>query len=246
MIIIKSSRDISGIRKACVLAKDALAFAGFMVTPGIKTIDINDAVARFVDERGGSCASRGYRGFPKDICISVNQTVCHGIPGQYALREGDVVKIDIVTFLDGFYGDTAATFPCGRISPVAQKLIDCTLECRKIGIEQSKPGNRIGNIGYQISQYAAANGLGVVHQLGGHGVGLQLHEDPVVMHIAPKDTGPTIKPGMTFTIEPMITLGTPNVVVANDGWTANTADGKLAAQFEHTVLVVEHGCEVLT
>lgn len=246
MIIIKSEQQIDGIRKSGQLAADTLNYVGALVGVGVTTEDLNQAATQYMRARGGKPACLGYRGFPKEICISVNDVVCHGIPGPRALRSGDIVKLDVTTILDGFYGDTAATYEVGQVSKKAKGLIDCTKKCLELGLAQVKPGNRIGKIGFEINKYAWAEGYSVVYEFAGHGCGVQFHEEPTVMHVSDENTGPTMQAGMTFTIEPMINAGAPKVKIASDGWTALTVDGSLSAQFEHTVLVTTDGYEVLT
>lgn len=246
MIIIKTDHQIEGIRKSGRLAADALHFAGTLVVRGRTTNDICEIIKAYIESRGAKCACLGYRGFPKEICISVNDVVCHGIPDDYKLRDGDIVKIDITTILNGFFGDTAATFTVGQVSKKAKELIACTKQCLEIGIAQVKPRIRIGKIGYEINNYAYQGGYSVVYEFAGHGCGVEFHEEPVVLHIAADDYGPVMQEGMTFTIEPMICMGAPKVKIDRDGWTARTVDGMLSAQFEHTVLVTKYGCEILT
>lgn len=246
MIVIKTAQQIERIRLSGTLAADALRYGGSLVKAGITTGQINDMVTAFIAGRGGKPACLGYRGFPKEICISLNDVVCHGIPGDRVLRAGDIVKIDVTTILDGFFGDTAATFSVGQISKKAQGLIDCTKKCLEIGIEQVKPGNHFGLIGYEINKYAQSEGYTVVYEFAGHGCGLAFHEEPPILHIAKADEGPIMREGMTFTIEPMICLGAPKVRIAADKWTALTNDGSLSSQFEHTIAVTKDGYDILT
>jgi methionyl aminopeptidase len=182
------------------------------------------------------------------MCISINDEVCHGIPNpNRRLKNGDIVKIDVTTILDGFYGDTAATFTVGEVSKKARKLVRDTKKCLDIGIAQVRPENFFGNIGFEINNYAWNEGYTVVYEFAGHGVGVEFHEEPCILHVAPKDSGPVMKEGMIFTIEPMINIGVPKCKIDTwDGWTARTADGQLSAQFEHTVLVTKDGVEILT
>lgn len=251
MVLIKSKREIDGIRKSSQLAADTVKHVGAIVAPGVTTESLDEAASVYIRDRGASSACLGYVGhngiaFPKETCISVNNEVCHGIPSSRKLREGDIVKIDVTTILDGFFGDTCSTFAVGVIKPHAANLMACTKRCLDIGVDLVKPGVRTGVIGYEINKYALSQGCSVVFEYSGHGVGLKFHEAPQIMHIAKETDGPSMRPGMTFTIEPMINLGRPNTVIAADRWTALTSDSSLSAQYEHTVLVTDSGHEILT
>lgn len=246
MVRIKTAQEIDGIRKSSRLAADALVFAGTLVKVGVSTAWIDDAIASYVAAKGGRCACLHYKGFPKSVCTSVNDVICHGIPGSYRLRGGDILKIDIITELGGFYGDTCGTFTVGQVSKKALNLIECAKKCLEIGIAQVKPGVRVGKIGFEINKHAWVEGYSVVYEFAGHGVGLAIHEAPKIMNTALESDGPFIEEGMTFTIEPMINAGAPKAEIDFDGWTARTADGSLSAQFEHTLAVTKDGCEILT
>ncbi len=247
-IIIKTPEQIDGIRKSCKLAAQALDFAAQFVKVGVTTEFIDSQIEKFITDHNAIPATKGYNGYPKSSCISLNEVVCHGIPSQNeVLKEGDILNIDITTILDGFYGDTSRMFSVGEISPEAQNLIEVTRHCLDLGIQQVKPGNYFGNIGYVINRYATSKGFSVVYEFCGHGVGVKFHEEPQVDHTSRKNKGPKMKPGMIFTIEPMINEGRPSTTIdRNDGWTARTIDHKLSAQFEHTILVTADGYEVLT
>jgi len=247
-IIIKTPEQIEGIRKSSQLAAQTLDFAEQFVKVGVNTEFIDDKIEEFIVSNHAIPATKGYNGFPKSSCISPNNVICHGIPSKSTiLKDGDILNIDITTILDGYFGDTSRMFTVGEIAPAADKLIETTLHCLDLGIEQVKPGNRFGNIGFVINRYAKAKGYSVVYEFCGHGVGIEFHEEPQVDHASRRNTGPEMKPGMIFTIEPMINQGKPRAEVdKNDGWTARTTDNKLSAQFEHTILVTETGCEVLT
>ena len=247
-IIIKSPEQIEGIRKSSQLAAQTLDYAEQFVKTGVNTEFIDDKIEEFILSNNAIPATKGYHGFPKSSCISLNNVICHGIPSKNTiLKEGDILNIDITTILDGYYGDTSRMFTVDNISPASDKLIETTLHCLDLGIEQVKPGNRFGNIGFVINRYAKAKGYSVVYEFCGHGVGIEFHEEPQVDHASRRNTGPEMKPGMIFTIEPMINQGRPKADVdKKDGWTARTTDNKLSAQFEHTILVTETGCEVLT
>jgi methionyl aminopeptidase len=247
-IIIKNAEQIEGIRKSSKLAGEALLYIAEFVKEGVNTEYLDSLINKFIEDHGAISATMNYNGYPKSCCISPNNVVCHGIPSpDTILKNGDILNIDITTILNGYYGDTSKMFTVGEISETADKLIKATKHCLDLGIQQVKPGNYLGNIGFFISRYAASQGFSVVYEYCGHGVGVDFHEDPQVDHISPKNSGPRLKPGMTFTIEPMINEGKPRVKVDPiDGWTARTVDNKLSAQYEHTILVTETGCEVLT
>lgn len=215
--------------------------------PGVTTKELNDKIDEFIRDNGAISAPLNYRGFPRETCISLNEVICHGIPDECVLVDGDILNIDVTTILNGFYGDTSRMFSVGTVSKTARKLMDCAEECLEIGIAEVRPGNHLGNIGYAIYNHAAKNGFTVVYQFCGHGVGLDFHEEPQVSHVANKDTGPIIQPGWVFTIEPMINEGFAEAVVdVHDKWTARTIDGKLSAQYEHTALVTDEGVDILT
>lgn len=249
--MIKNPEEIEGIRKSCKLAAQCLEMIGPHVIPGCTTDDLNQKINEFIQDNGAIPAPLNYFGYPKETCISLNEIVCHGIPGKTVLKEGDILNIDVTTILDGYYGDTSRMYTVGEVSKEAKKLLDVTQECLDVGIRQVAPGNQIGMIGYAITKLAESHNYGVVYQFVGHGIGTQFHEFPEICHYVPtlkfqRDQRVSMEPGMVFTIEPMINLGTPHVLIAEDGWTAITADGSLSAQYEHTVLVTENGVEILT
>lgn len=247
-IIIKTEEQIEGIRKSSKLAGEVLIYITDFVKEGVSTYYLDQLIHSFIVERGAIPATMNYNGFPKSCCISLNDVICHGIPAEdVVLKTGDILNIDITTILNGYFGDTSKMFIVGQISESALKLVNATKHCLELGIQQVRPGNYFGNIGYAISRFAISQGFTVVYEYCGHGVGIEFHEEPQVDHAARKNSGPKMKPGMTFTIEPMINEGKPRVRVDEvDGWTARTVDNKLSAQFEHTILVTETGCEVLT
>ncbi len=247
-IIIKSKKQIDGIKISSKLAAATLDYISKYVEAGVSTEFLDDLIHDFISENGGIPAPLGYRGFPKSSCISLNNVICHGIPSKETiLKDGDILNIDVTTIVDGYYGDTSRMFTIGEVSAQAKKLIQVTKECLDLGIEQVQPKKRFGNIGFVIGKHAKANGFSVVYQFCGHGVGLQFHEDPQVNHISPKKSGARMKPGMIFTIEPMINVGKAEAAIdKKDGWTARTVDNQLSAQFEHTVLVTNSGVAVLT
>lgn len=247
-IILKNKEQIEGIRKSSKMAGEVLIYIADFVKEGVSTYYLDQLIEKYIIDRGAIPATMNYNGFPKSCCISLNDVICHGIPAEnIVLKNGDILNIDITTILDGYFGDTSKMFTVGEVPEIAVKLVNATQHCLNLGIQQVKPGNYLGNIGYVISRYAISQGFSVVYEYCGHGVGIHFHEDPQVDHAARKNSGPKLKPGMIFTIEPMINEGKPRVRVdESDGWTARTVDNKLSAQFEHTILVTETGCEVLT
>lgn len=247
-IIIKTPEQIEGIRKSSQLAGQALEFIAPFVKEGVSTEFLNQKIEAFIREHGAIPATLGYGGYPKSCCISLNEVVCHGIPSETEiLKNGDILNIDVTTILNGYYGDTSRMYTVGDVTDAALDLIEVTKHCIDLGIQQVRPGNQFGNIGYAISKYAKAQGYSVVYEFCGHGVGVDFHEEPQVDHTSRRNTGPVMKPGMTFTIEPMINQGRPGTVTDKvDKWTARTVDRKLSAQFEHTILVTDTGFEVLT
>lgn len=246
-IKIKTATQIDGIRKSSRLAAECLKYLEQFVVAGNTTAFLDQKAAEFMKQHGATSATKGYNGFSGHICTSPNDVICHGIPGPYVLKDGDILNIDATTVLNGYYGDTCRMYRVGEVSEEAEALIQVTKDCLRIGMKECYPGNRFGNIGYEISEYARGKGYGVVYEFCGHGVGLQFHEDPEVAHIAQKNTGKRMRPGMIFTIEPMINTGKARAKIDKvDGWTARTIDGGLSAQFEHTILITESGCEALT
>ncbi len=247
-IIIKTPEQISGIRKSSRLAANVLKYIEPYVVAGTTTEHLDNIIQKYIEDNGAISATIGYNGYPKASCISINDIVCHGIPSEtVTIRNGDIVNIDVTTILNGYYGDTSKMFLVGDVSKEAKNLVEATKHCLELGIQQVKPGAYIGDIGFVIARYAHSKGYSVVYEFCGHGVGLQFHEEPQVEHIARKGSGEVMREGMIFTIEPMINLGKPRVKIdPKDGWTARTIDGKLSAQFEHTVLVTSKGYEILT
>jgi len=247
-IIIKNKEQIEGIRNSSKLAGEVLHYITDFVKEGVSTYDLDQLIHNYIVEHGAIPATMNYNGFPKSCCISLNDVICHGIPAeQVVLKHGDILNIDITTILNGYFGDTSKMYVIGETSQTANNLIDATKHCLNLGIQQVRPGNYFGNIGYAISRYAISQGFSVVYEYCGHGVGIEFHEEPQVDHAARKNSGPKMKPGMIFTIEPMINEGKPRVKIdETDGWTARTVDKKLSAQFEHTILVTDTGYEVLT
>ena len=237
----------AGMRAAGRLAAEILDALAPMVQPGVTTGELDDVVRRMTLEGGAVPATLGYRGYQHSCCISINHVVCHGIPSaDRALRDGDIVNIDVTPLLDGWHGDTSRMYLVGDVPLKARRLVDVTHECLMVGIAQAKPGNRLGDIGAAIQKLAESNRYGVVREFCGHGLGRLFHDAPEVIHAARAGTGPELKPGMFFTIEPMINLGKSPVKLLDDGWTAVTRDRSLSAQFEHSIGITEDGCEIFT
>ncbi|WP_204103997.1 MULTISPECIES: type I methionyl aminopeptidase [Spirulina sp. CCY15215] len=248
-ITLLSQREIEGMRRAGQVAAELLNHVGKMVKPGISTLEINDEAERWTQERGFKSAPLGYGKppFPKSICTSVNEVICHGIPNaKQILKEGDIINIDVTPIVDGYHGDTSRTFFVGTPSPTAQKLVEVTEECLYRGIAAVKPGGRIGDIGAAIQKYAEAQGFSVVRDFVGHGVSRVFHAPPQIPHYGRQGKGKRLRSGMVFTIEPMINEGTWKHELLSDGWTALTKDRKLSAQFEHTIAVTVDGVDILT
>ena len=246
MITIKNERELQSMRQACKITAAARALAGDMVRPGVTTKQIDKAVHDYIVAQGAKPSFLGYNGFPASTCISINSAVVHGIPGDYVLREGDIVTVDVGAFYQGFHGDCAATFACGAISTEAQKLIDVTKQSFFEGMKFATKGKRVQDISHAIQTYVESNGFSVVRSYVGHGIGRKLHEEPEVPNYGNAGRGPRLLPGMTIAVEPMVNAGTYEVRVLRDGWTAVTADGKLSAQYENTVLITDGEPEILT
>ena len=246
MINIKSSRDLQRMREACVISARALQLGGQAVQPGVTTGEIDRLIRQYIESMGAKPSFLGYGGFPASACISVNETVIHGIPGNTVIREGDIVSIDVGAAINGFNGDNAATFAAGRVSREAQALMDATRESLYEGIAAARAGNRVGDIGAAVQRYVEMRGYSVVRQFVGHGVGTNLHEDPSVPNFGTPGRGQKLLPGMTLAIEPMVNAGTHEVSILGDGWTTVTKDGLLSAHFEHTVAITPEGPIIMT
>ena len=243
---IKSPAEIEGMRRVGLMAAETLCEVDSFLKAGITTEDINTFVHQDTIRRGAIPAPLNYKGFPKSVCTSINEVVCHGIPCAQVLKDGDIINVDVTHIYDGFFGDTSATFFIGKPSPEAIRVTEVSRRCLELGIAEVKPGARLGDIGAAIQEFAEAQGFGVVRDFVGHGIGRVFHEEPQVYHYGVRGRGMRLRAGMIFTIEPMINVGTPECEILDDDWTAVTADGSLSAQFEHTILVTEEGCEVLT
>ncbi len=246
MIHIKTPEEIEAMRPACRHAARALVMIESHIRPGVTTDEINDLIHAFTVEQGAIPAPLNYHGFPKSVCTSVNHVVCHGIPGPKRLKDGDIINVDVTSIIDGWHGDTSKTFYVGTPRVKARKVVEVARRALEIGIAAVRPGARLGDIGHAIQQYVESEKCSVVREYCGHGIGRQFHEEPQVLHYGRPGTGVELKPGMVFTIEPMVNLGKPGVKLLKDGWTVVTRDKSLSAQFEHTLAVTEDGCEILT
>ncbi len=252
MIIIKSKREIDLMRESNRIAGGVIRVIAENIKPGITTLELDKIAERYIISEGASPAFKGYKlhdsqkGFPGSICASVNDEVVHGIPGSYVLKEGDILSVDVGTLKNGFYGDTAYTFPVGEISDKAKELLKVTKDALYIGIDQARPKNRIGDISFAIQSYVEKHGFSVVREYVGHGIGRSLHEDPQVPNYGRRGVGPLLRQNMTIAIEPMVNIGTYEVKVKPNGWTVATKDGSLSAHFEHTIVIGPDGPEILS
>ena len=235
-----------GMRRAGRLAAETLDALVPHVVAGVTTEALDDIVREFKIAGGGIPATLGYRGYTHSCCISINHVVCHGIPSSRTLKDGDIANIDVTVIVDGWHGDSSRMFLVGDVGVKARRLVDVTYEAMMLGIEQARPGNHLGDIGHAIQAYAEKHRYGVVRDFCGHGLGRVFHDAPEVVHVGRPGTGPELRPGMFFTIEPMINIGRPDVKVLEDGWTAVTRDRSLSAQFEHSIGITEDGCEIFT
>lgn len=246
-VMIYGPREIAAIRRASRVAANTLALVGARLEAGVSTAQIDRWVREDTARRGGRPSQLGYKGFPATVCTSRNAVVCHGVPrADDVLCAGDIINVDITTEVEGYHGDTSATFLIGEVSASARRLVAETEGARAAGIAAVRPGARLGDIGAAIEDHAGRARLGVVREFCGHGIGRKMHEEPQVSHVGRAGTGLRLRPGMVFTIEPMLTLGSPEVRVLADGWTVVTVDGQWSAQCEHTVCVTEDGVEILT
>jgi methionyl aminopeptidase len=237
---------VRGMEKACTLAKETLDMVEERITSGITTDQIDKWVHEYTLDHGAMPATLNFNGFPKSVCVSLNDVVCHGIPDDTVIKDGDIVNVDVTSVLNGYFGDTSRTFLINQCSNEAKKITAVSKECLRLGIKAVRPYGFIGDIGAVIQEYAHSMGCSVVEKFVGHGIGRSFHQEPQVPHFGRRGSGVRILPGMTFTIEPMINLGRKRVRILADGWTAKTADGSLSAQFEHTLLVTETSARILT
>ncbi|WP_352420689.1 type I methionyl aminopeptidase [Proteiniborus sp.] len=246
MIIIKTPEQIEKMAEAGRILTACHRELRKIIRPGISTMEINHFVDEFIQSHGAKAEQKGYKGYPFATCASVNDEICHGFPTQIPLHEGDIVTIDMVVNLNGWLADSAWSYPIGQISEQAKKLLKVTKECLYIGIEKAVIGNRLGDISHAIQVNAESNGFSVVREFTGHGIGNEMHEDPQVLHYGLPNRGARLCEGMVFTIEPMINLGSYNLTIDENGWTARTADGCLSAQYEHTIAITKNGPLILT
>ena len=246
MIYIRSQKEVDIMKKAGRIVCDTLCLLEEYIKPGIETIELDLIAEKYIVSQGAIPGFKGMYGFPATLCISVEDEVVHGLPGNRVLKEGEIVGIDVGSIVDGYYGDHARTFPVGEIDEEHKQLLNVTQESLMKGIEQAVDGNRIGDISNAIQLHSENQGYSVVTELVGHGIGTNLHEDPQIPNFGVKGEGPKIKEGMCFAIEPMINLGTPDILTKSDNWTICTADGKPSAHFEHTITITKNGAEILT
>lgn len=244
--IIKTKEQIEGIQKSGVITSKILDMVGERIKEGITTNQINEWVYDYTIQNGGIPAPLNYMGYPKSVCTSLNNVICHGIPDETVIKKGDIINVDVTTILDGYYSDSSRMYKIGEISTEAEKLVECAKVCLELGIKAVKPYESISAIGRAIEPYAKSLGYSVVRDFGGHGIGIQFHEDPFICHYIPNQDDMIMLPGMVFTIEPMINQGRRNTRVLSNGWTAVTIDRSLSAQWEHTLVVTESGVELLT
>ena len=244
--LILFARKRGGKTMADKLAAEIMDALAPLVQPGVRTDYLDDVVRQMTLDGGAVPATLGYRGYTHSCCISLNNVICHGIPGDYKLKDGDILNIDVTPLVDGWHGDTSRMFIAGDAPIKAKRLVEITYECLMLGIEQAKPGNHLGDIGHVIQRHAEKHRYGVVRDFCGHGLGRVFHDSPEVVHVGRPGTGPELKPGMFFTIEPMINTGKYAVKMLPDGWTAVTRDRSLSAQFEHRIGITETGCEIFT
>ena len=246
MVVLKTAAELTAMRDAGRISAQALLVGGEAVKPGVTTAEIDRKIHKFILSQGAKPSFLGYGGFPGSACISVNDEVIHGIPGPRKLKEGDIVSVDVGAFIGGFHGDCAATYPCGKISEEAQRLIDVTRQSFFEGFAQAREGNRISDISHAVQAYVEANGFSVVREYVGHGVGRNMHEAPEIPNYGAPGHGPKLLRGMTIAVEPMVNAGTAAIRQMSDGWTVKTRDGKYAAHYENTILITAGEPEILT
>ncbi len=244
--LIKSEQQIASIRRACQLSKQILDMVDKRIGSGITTNEIDKWVHEYTVLNGAIPAPLNYNGFPKSVCTSINNVICHGIPDETVLRDGDIINVDVTSILDGYYGDMSRMYIIGDPPEENRKLVQVAKDCLYLGIEQVKPFNRVGDIAFAIEQYANQHGYSIVQDYGGHGIGLDFHEEPFIHHYGERESGMILVPNMVFTIEPMVNVGSYKTKRLKDGWTVLTVDGSLSAQWEHTVRVTEDGVEILS
>jgi len=246
MVIIKSPREIEQLKRSNAMVAEVFEKLRGMIVPGITTKELDQVAEEYILLKGARPAFKGYRGFPATLCISVNDEVVHGIPGQRRLEEGDIVSLDVGVNYIGYFGDAAITLPVGEVDPEAKRLLEVTKKALYIGIEKAKAGNRLFDISYAIQSWVESHGFSVVRDFVGHGIGKELHEEPQIPNFGTPHQGPRLEKGMVFALEPMVNEGTHEVRVLSDGWTVVTADGKRSAHFEHTIAITDDGAEILS
>lgn len=246
MVVIKTQEEIEKMIVAGKLLSEVHHELRSRIKPGVKTIDLDKFVEKFLTDRGAYPEQKGFEGYPYSICASVNDEICHGFPGEYVLQEGDIVTVDMVVNVDGWLADSAWSYGVGKISDEAQRLLDVTRESMYKGIEKATIGNRLGDVAHAVQEHAESNGYSVVREFVGHGIGRDMHEDPQVLHYGKPGRGLRIQEGMVFTIEPMINIGKADLTIDDDGWTARTKDGSLSAQYEHQIAITKDGPIIIT
>jgi methionyl aminopeptidase len=246
MVIIKSPREIEQLKRSNAMVAEVFEKLRGMIAPGITTKELDQVAEEFILLKGARPAFKGYRGFPATLCISINDEVVHGIPGQRRLKEGDIVSLDVGVNYIGYFGDAAITLPVGEVDPEAKRLLEVTKKALYIGIEKAKAGNRLFDISYAIQSWVESHGFSVVRDFVGHGIGRELHEEPQIPNFGIPHQGPRLEKGMVFALEPMVNEGTHEVRILSDGWTVVTADGKRSAHFEHTIAITDDGAEILS
>jgi methionyl aminopeptidase len=246
MVIIKSPREIEQLKRSNTMVAEVFEKLRGMIVPGVTTMELDQVAEEYILLKGALPAFKGYRGFPATLCISINDEVVHGIPGQRRLAEGDIVSLDVGVNYIGYFGDAAITLPVGEVDPEAKRLLEVTKKALYIGIEKAKVGNRLFDISYAIQSWVESNGFSVVRDFVGHGIGKELHEEPQIPNFGTPNQGPRLEKGMVFALEPMVNEGTYEVRVLSDGWTVVTADGKRSAHFEHTIAITDDGAEILS
>ena len=246
VIIIKSSREIEQLKRSNGIVAEVFQKLKEAIIPGITTKELDQIAEEAILSRGAVPAFKGYRGFPASLCISINEEVVHGIPGQRRLREGDIVSLDVGANLNGYFGDAAITLPVGEVDPMAKRLLEVTEKALYIGIDKAKAGNRLFDISYAIQTWVESNGFSVVRDFVGHGIGKDLHEEPQIPNFGSPHQGPRLEKGMVLALEPMVNEGTYGVRILSDGWTVVTADGKRSAHFEHSIVITDGGAEILS
>ena len=246
MVIIKSPREIEQLKKSNAIVAEVFEKLRGMIVPGVTTKELDQVAEEYILSKGGRPAFKGYRGFPATLCISINDEVVHGIPGQRQLKEGDIVSLDVGVNYIGYFGDAAITLPVGEVDSEAKRLLEITKQALYIGIEKAKAGNRLFDISYAIQSWVESHGFSVVRDFVGHGIGRELHEEPQIPNFGTPHQGPRLEKGMVFALEPMVNEGTYEVRVLSDGWTVVTVDGKRSAHFEHTIAIMDDGAEILS